>query len=94
MERTIVTPPPPTRVTAPPPRRRARLEIVGEAIVKPGSAATMMPDVIHSIAVAGREPTLHLHMYGLSMDYPGNRTGFDLQAGTCAPYRSMSRTVR
>ena len=73
---------------------RARLEVTGEAVVKPGSPATMMPDEIHAIAVEGSAPTRHLHMYGLSMDYPGKRTGYDLAKGTCEPYRSMSVTAR
>ena len=73
---------------------RARLEVTGAAMVKPGSPATMMPDAIHAIAVEGSTPTRHLHMYGLSMEHPGNRAGFDLASGTCEPYRSMSITAR
>lgn len=59
--------------------------------VRPGFGLAMGVDDIHSIAVTSPHPTLHLHLYGVSMEVADDRRlGFDLASGTCAVYRSPS----
>ncbi len=72
---------------------RARLELSHEVVVAPGVGVTMMPDDIHSIAVEGNEPTLHLHMYGCAIETLTARLGYDLEAGTCDYYRVQGRSA-
>ena len=69
---------------------KASLELSREVIVRPGVGVAMMPDDIHSIAVEGNTPTLHLHMYGKSLDTITDRLGFDLEAGTVDRFNDKS----
>ena len=69
---------------------KASLELSREVIVRPGVGVAMMPDDIHSIAVEGDTPTLHLHMYGKSLDTITDRLGFDLEAGTVDRFNDKS----
>lgn len=73
---------------------KATLELDREVVVKPGVGVTLMPDDIHAISVTGDRPTLHLHMYGRSLETLDDRLGFDLEGGTVAHYRSENKTVR
>tara|TARA_B100000029_G_scaffold460972_1_gene492365 strand:- start:1097 stop:1705 length:609 start_codon:yes stop_codon:yes gene_type:complete len=72
---------------------KASLEQTEEVIVRPGVGVAMMPDDIHSIAVVGESPTLHLHMYGKSLDTITDRLGFDLEAGTVDRYNDKAGTT-
>ncbi len=69
---------------------KAALKQTGEVVVRPGTGVAMMPDDIHSIAVTGDTPTLHLHMYGKSLDAVTDRLGFDLEAGTVARFNDRA----
>ena len=69
---------------------KAALRQTDEVVVRPGVGVAMMPDDIHSIAVVGDMPTLHLHMYGKSLDAVTDRLGFDLEAGTVDRYNDRS----
>ena len=69
---------------------KASLELSQEVVVRPGVGVAMMPDDIHSIAVEGDTPTLHLHMYGKSLDTITDRLGFDLEAGTVDRFNDKS----
>lgn len=51
---------------------QGRLRRTGELTVRKGSAVAFMPDDFHTIEVLGDEPSLHLHVYGRSLeDLPG-----------------------
>lgn len=69
---------------------KASLELSHEVVVRPGTGVALMPDDIHSIAVEGDTPTLHLHMYGKSLDTITDRLGFDLEAGTVDRFNDKS----
>lgn len=69
---------------------KAALKQTGEVVVRPGVGVAMMPDDIHSIAVTGDAPTLHLHMYGKSLDAVADRLGFDLETGAVGRYGAGS----
>jgi rhodanese-related sulfurtransferase/predicted metal-dependent enzyme (double-stranded beta helix superfamily) len=62
-----------------------RLRRTHEVTVRRGNAVTLMPDDFHTIEVRGAQPTLHLHLYGHTLeDLPG-RIGFAGPEG--GPYR-------
>jgi predicted metal-dependent enzyme (double-stranded beta helix superfamily) len=65
---------------------QARLELVREVMVEPGTGIALMPEDIHSIHTNGDRPTRHLHVYGLALEKLDQRQGFDLEAGTVQPY--------
>jgi len=65
---------------------RARLELVREVMVEPGTGIALMPEDIHSIHTSGSAPTRHLHVYGLALEKLDHRQGFDMEAGTVQPY--------
>jgi len=51
---------------------QGRLRRTGELTVRKGSAVAFLPDDFHTIEVLGNEPSLHLHVYGRSLeDLPG-----------------------
>ena len=51
---------------------RGQLQMTDEFIVRRGNACALMPDDYHSINVVGSSPSLHLHLYGRSLeDLPG-----------------------
>lgn len=53
---------------------------VGEIVVKPGTAISLMPEGIHAIDAESEEPLLHLHLYGMSFQHHTNRKEYDLVA--------------
>ena len=58
----------------------AELEETGSFVVRHGKGVVFLPDDIHAISTDDSEPTVHLHMYGLALDYLHERLVFD-QAG-------------
>lgn len=57
------------------------LRRTGELTVRPGNAISMLPDDFHSIEVRGTQPSLHLHMYGMSHAFLPGRIGFATPEG-------------
>jgi rhodanese-related sulfurtransferase/predicted metal-dependent enzyme (double-stranded beta helix superfamily) len=53
-----------------------RLRKTHEVSVRRGNAVALMPDDFHSIAVQGTQPTLHLHLYGHTLEDLPARIGF------------------
>jgi rhodanese-related sulfurtransferase/predicted metal-dependent enzyme (double-stranded beta helix superfamily) len=60
------------------------LRRTGELTVVKGNAVAFMPDDFHTIEVVGSEPSLHLHMYGLSLEHLPERINFASASG--GPY--------
>jgi predicted metal-dependent enzyme (double-stranded beta helix superfamily) len=56
---------------------------VGGETVRPGVGVTLMPEDIHSIHPRNERPSLHLHMYGMSLENLPNRLVFNTEQGTC-----------
>ena len=65
---------------------KARLELVREVMVEPGTGIALMPEDIHSIHTSGTASTRHLHCYGLALEKLDHRQGYDTEAGTVQPY--------
>jgi rhodanese-related sulfurtransferase/predicted metal-dependent enzyme (double-stranded beta helix superfamily) len=64
---------------------QGRLRRTGELTVRKGSAVAFLPDDFHTIEVMGSEQSLHLHVYGRSLeDLPG-RIAFAASDG--GPYK-------
>jgi predicted metal-dependent enzyme (double-stranded beta helix superfamily) len=61
---------------------RAQLTATGGKVVRPGTGVCLMPDDIHHIQVTSDTPTMHLHMYGYSLERLPNRVVFNMDAGT------------
>jgi len=51
---------------------------VGELVVKPGTAISLLPEGIHSIHAESTQPLLHLHLYGSGFPFQGQRSEYDL----------------
>ncbi|BBK42369.1 rhodanese-like domain-containing protein [Allostella vacuolata] len=62
----------------------ATLEETGGYTVRRGNSVSFGPDDIHSIHVAGKQPSLHLHMYGMSLEHLPQRRVFETASGTSA----------
>ncbi|WP_374444453.1 rhodanese-like domain-containing protein [Stella sp.] len=65
---------------------RATIEETGGKTVRRGNAVSFGPDEIHSIHVEGKVPSLHLHMYGMSLERLPARLAFEPASGTCAVF--------
>ncbi len=65
---------------------RATLEETGGYTVRRGNAVSFGPGDIHSIQVEGKVPSLHLHMYGMSLEQLPQRQVFELASGTYAVF--------
>lgn len=52
-----------------------------EVTVSPGTAVSLMPDDIHCIRVINDKPSLHLHFYGLSLEFLPNRVFYESEEG-------------
>lgn len=64
--------------------RRVRddaLEATGEVTVRRGNAVSLLPDDVHTIRVVGNEYSLHLHVYGRSLERLPNRVTFESERG-------------
>lgn len=74
---------------------KAKLELVREVKVEPGTGIALMPEDIHSIHTDGDKPTRHLHVYGLALEKLDDRLGYDLESGSVQPYNKayMKPTV-
>ncbi|HUJ76566.1 MAG TPA: cysteine dioxygenase family protein [bacterium] len=72
---------------------RGTLRQVREEVVRPGTGVTLMPEDIHHIQVGGSRPTLHLHMYGLSLEHLPTRVTYDMAQGTYQVYPASPNIV-
>ncbi|WP_349607094.1 MULTISPECIES: cysteine dioxygenase family protein [Cupriavidus] len=66
----------------------ARLELVQELTVEPGTSIAFLPDDIHSIHVLGDTPTLHFHLYGRPLETLTGRYGVRLETGEIVNYNA------
>jgi rhodanese-related sulfurtransferase/predicted metal-dependent enzyme (double-stranded beta helix superfamily) len=64
-----------------------RLAKRGELTVEKGNAVGFLPDDFHTIEVLGDEPSLHLHLYGLSLEHLPGRISFARNDG--GPYKTF-----
>ncbi len=58
-----------------------RLRKTGELTVRPGNACALLPDDFHTIEVTGGKPSLHLHLYGMSLENLPQRISFSTATG-------------
>ena len=58
-----------------------RLQKTHEVSVRRGNAVALMPDDFHAIEVRGTQPTLHLHLYGHTLEDLPDRIGFGSAEG-------------
>ena len=54
-----------------------RLKKTHEVTVRRGNAVALMPEDFHTIEVRGTQPTLHLHLYGHTLEDLPRRIGFE-----------------
>ncbi len=73
---------------------KATIEFEREVVVQPKIGVALMPDDIHSIENQGDVPTMHLHMYGRSLETLTERIGFDMENDTFEHFKTPSKTVR
>jgi len=60
---------------------QGKLRRKGELTVEKGKAVAFLPDDFHTIEVLGGEPSLHLHLYGLSLEHLPGRIAFETADG-------------
>ncbi|MGQ0677608.1 MAG: rhodanese-like domain-containing protein [Rhodospirillales bacterium] len=66
---------------------RGKLRTTGELTVVKGNAVAFMPDDFHTIEVLGSEPSLHLHLYGRSLEHLPGRISFEsVEGGACKTF--------
>jgi predicted metal-dependent enzyme (double-stranded beta helix superfamily) len=53
------------------------LHLEKEVVVQPGTSIAFLGDDLHGIRVAGEQPTLHLHLYGLPLESLNGRYGVE-----------------
>lgn len=58
-----------------------KIRKIKEVTVSPGAAVSLMPTDIHCIRVINDKPSLHLHLYGLSLELLPNRIFFENEEG-------------
>ena len=57
------------------------LEVAREITVRRGNAVGLLPDDVHTIRVVGSELSLHLHVYGRSLEQLPERVTFESERG-------------
>lgn len=72
---------------------KAKIEPDVSVTVQPGTGVAIMPRQIHSIAIKGAEPTMHLHLYGQALEGLGPRRGYNPERGTMFEFKSHGQTV-
>jgi rhodanese-related sulfurtransferase/predicted metal-dependent enzyme (double-stranded beta helix superfamily) len=60
---------------------RGALRKTHELTVRRGNACALLPEDFHTIEVTGTEPSLHLHLYGHTLEDLPRRIGFEGSAG-------------
>ena len=60
---------------------QGKLRKTGELTVVKGNAVGFLPDDFHTIEVKGNDPSLHLHLYGLSLEHLPGRVSFESTQG-------------
>ncbi len=58
-----------------------RIRKTGELTVRCGNACAFLPDDFHTIEVVGGKPSLHLHLYGMSLEHLPERIFFSTSEG-------------
>ncbi|HET7595103.1 MAG TPA: rhodanese-like domain-containing protein [Stellaceae bacterium] len=58
-----------------------RIRKTGELTVRHGNACAFLPDDFHTIEVTGDKPSLHLHLYGMSLENLPERIYFSAPEG-------------
>jgi predicted metal-dependent enzyme (double-stranded beta helix superfamily) len=58
-----------------------RIRQTGELTVRKGNACAFLPDDFHTIEVTGGKPSLHLHLYGMSLENLPERIFFKTAEG-------------
>ncbi|SCZ19060.1 MULTISPECIES: cysteine dioxygenase [unclassified Pseudomonas] len=53
------------------------LHLEKEVVVQPGTSIAFLGDDLHGIRVAGEQPTLHFHLYGLPLESLNGRYGVE-----------------
>jgi len=53
------------------------LHLEKEIVVQPGTSIAFLGEDLHGIRVAGEQPTLHLHLYGLPLESLNGRYGVE-----------------